>query len=131
MGGVIAAILTEDPKVTDQEYVFDFVAETPELESHLHVIERTPPKESDKPAQFVPTRFIYTNKINKHDKLLLGFDALVLSEVLGHEVRFSKIIHGDDHTTLKVNTSAVAKEIRQLIGKITSLLSNNSPPDLF
>jgi len=30
-GRVITAILTEDPKVVDQKYVFDFVAETPEL----------------------------------------------------------------------------------------------------
>src|SRR5215813_7994260 len=75
-GRIIAAVLTEDPKVNDQEWVFEFVAEAPELESHIHFIERTPPKESDKPPQFVPTRFIYTNKINKHDKLLLGFDGL-------------------------------------------------------
>ena len=54
----------------------------------------------------------------------------MLSEVLGREVSLGKIIHGDDHTTLKVKTSALAEEIRQLTGKITSLLSNNSPPDL-
>jgi predicted RecB family nuclease len=129
-GRIITAALTEVPKVTEQEYVFNFVAEAVNLESHIDFIERTPPKDPDKPAQFIPTRFIYTNKINKDDKLLLGFDALVLSETLGREVRFSKIIHGDDHTTRKVKTSALAKPLRQLIGKITSLLSNNSPPDL-
>jgi predicted RecB family nuclease len=129
-GRIIAAVLTEDPKVNDHEWMFDFVAEAPELESHIHFIERTPPKESDKPPQFVPTRFVYTNKINKHDKLLLGFDALVLSEVIGREVGFGKIMHGDDHATLKVNTSAMAKEAQQLTRKISKLLSTDCPPEL-
>ena len=129
-GRITTAALTEDPRVTEREYAFDLVARAANLESHIHFIERIPPKDPDKPAQFVPTRFIYTNKINKDDKLLLGFDALVLFEILGREVLFSKIIHGDDHTTLNVKTSALAKEIRQLTGKITNLLSNNSPPDL-
>jgi hypothetical protein len=32
------------------------------------------------------------------------FDAVVLSEILGREVSLAKIIHGDDHGTLKVKT---------------------------
>jgi len=77
-GRIITAALPAVPKVTEQEYVFNFVAESLNLESHIDVIERTPPKDPDKPPQFVPTRFINTNKINKDDKLLLAFDALVL-----------------------------------------------------
>ena len=129
-GRSITAPLAKDTKMTEREYAFDFVARAANLESHIHFIERTPPKDPDKPTQFVPTRFIYTNKINRDDKLLLAFDARVLSEVIGHEVSLGRIIHGDDPTTLKVKTSELAKELRQLTGKITSLLSNNSPPDL-
>jgi predicted RecB family nuclease len=128
-GRIITAALTEGP-MTERKYAFDFVARAANLESHIHFVERTPPKDPDKPAQFVPTQFIYTNKINRNDKLLLAFDARVLSEVVGHEVSLGKIIHGDDHTTLKVKTSALAKELRQLIGKITNLLSNNPPPEI-
>jgi len=100
-GGLITACLKENSKTTDREYAFDFVARAAHLESHIHFVERTPPKDPDTPAQFVPTRFIYTNKINRDDKLLLAFDARVLSEVIGHEVSLGRIIHGDDHATLK------------------------------
>ena len=129
-GRIMTAPLTENPKAVEWEYTFDFVAQAQNLQSNIHVVERISPDEFGKPAQFIPIRFIYTNKINKDDKLLLGFDALVLSEVLGREVGLGKIIHGDDHSTLKVKTLALAREVQLLTGKITTLLSDNSPPDL-
>src|ERR1700756_5067355 len=95
-GRIITASLTENPKAAERGYAFDFVAQAQNLESHIHIVERTPPEGSDKPVQFIPIRFIFTNKINKDDKLLLAFDADVLSEVLGREVGLGKIIHGDD-----------------------------------
>src|SRR6266540_247820 len=129
-GRIITAPLTENPKVADRGYVFDFVARAQNLESHIHIVERTPPEEPVKPVQFIPIRFVYTNKFTKDDKLLLAFDALVLSEVFGREVGIGRIIHGDDHATLKVKTSALASKVRKLISKITTLISDDSPPDL-
>lgn len=85
-GRIITAPLTENPKVADREYAFDFVARAQKLESHIHIVERTSPEEPGKPVQFIPIRFVYTNKCTKDDKLLLAFDALVLSEVFGREV---------------------------------------------
>jgi hypothetical protein len=51
-----------------------------ELESSLDAVERVPPENRGKAAQFMPIRFIFTNKLGKDDKLLMAFDALVLSE---------------------------------------------------
>ena len=66
------------------------------IESRLHALERIPSEGRGKATQFVPTRFIFRNKLTKDDKLLLAFDALVLSQLLGREVSLGKIIHGDD-----------------------------------
>lgn len=99
-------------------------------ESRLHAVERTPSYGRGKPALFVPIRFIFRNKLTKDDKLVLAFDALVLSQVLGREVSLGKIIHGDDHAALKVKTSALAGEVRKQVGKITALLANDTAPDL-
>lgn len=129
-GRIITAPLTENPKAAGWRYAFDFVARAQNFEAHIHIVERIPPEESGKPVQFIPIRFIFTNKINKEDKLLLAFDARVLSEVLGCEVGLGKIIHGDDHARLKVKTSALASEVRKLISKITTLISDDSAPDL-
>ena len=100
------------------------------IESRLHAVERIPSEGRGKAAQFVPIRFISRNKLTTDDKLLLAFDALVLSETLGRAVSLGKIIHGNDHATLKVKTSALAGKVRKHLGKITALLANHAPPDL-
>jgi predicted RecB family nuclease len=108
----------------------DFVARTQNLEPRLHALERVPSEGHGKPAQFVPIRFVLSKKLTKDDKLLLAFDALVLSETLGREVSHGKIIHGPDHATAKVKTSALVTDVRKITAKIIALLSNNVPPDL-
>jgi plasmid stabilization system protein ParE len=55
-------------------------------------------------------------------------DELVAS--LGREVSIGRIVHGDDHTTLKVKTSAMTSEVRKRLERIATLLSNPAPPDL-
>jgi len=42
------------------------------LQSELHALERVPAKSRAKPTQFIPIRFVFTNKLSKDDKLLLA-----------------------------------------------------------
>ena len=125
--GVAAAVSL---KAAKWSLAVDFVARAQNLESILHAVERMPSKEQGQPAQFIPIRFIFANKLTIQDKLLAAFDALILSEMLGSEVLYGKVIHGDDHTTLRVKTSASISEVRKLVGKIGALLSTHSAPDL-
>ena len=121
---------TEDPKTAKCRLTVDFVARVQNLESSLHAVQRVSLNARGQPAQIIPIRFFFTNKLTRDDKLLLAFDALVLSETLGREINFGKIIHGDTYASLKVRTSVLTSEVRKLIRKIAVLLSNNSPPDL-
>ena len=105
----------------------DVVVKTADLESRVHGVERVPSEGRGKPAQFIPVRFIFRNKLTKEDKLLLAFDALVLSGLLQRDLGIGRIIHGDDHTTLKVKTSGLAAEARKANGKIGALPANESP----
>jgi predicted RecB family nuclease len=100
------------------------------LESRLHAVERVPSEGRGKPAQFIPIRFVFRNKLTKDDRLLLAFEALVLSRMLGREVSLGKILHGDDHATLKVRTAALAGEVGKRLEKLAALLSSPAPPDL-
>jgi len=109
---------------------FDVRLRTNDLESRLQAVERIPSEGRRGPAQFIPYRFEFANKLAKKHKLLLAFDALLLSEALGREVNLGKIVHGDSHATVKVKTSTLASEVRNRIKDITALLANNSPPGL-
>jgi predicted RecB family nuclease len=127
---VVGMLETESLKMATWRVAVNLTARGQDLESTIHAVARITPKEPSKPSQFIPIRFIYTNNVTRDDKLLLAFDALVLSEMLGSEVSLGKITHGDDYSTLKVKTSILASKVRKLTGKIATLLSSNSPPDL-
>ena len=108
----------------------DVMAQTEKLESRLHGLERIPSEGRGKPSQFIPIRFVSRNKFTQNDKLLTAFDALVLSEVLRRDVDLAKIIHGDDHATLKVKTSGLVGQALNVTVKVTALLASQSPPEL-
>ncbi len=104
---------------------------TQNLELTLHALERVPSGIAGKFAKFIPTRFISANKLGRHDKLLLAFDALVLSEILDREVALGKIIHGNHRVTVKVHTTELNGDVRKIIAKIAALFSGQAPsPDL-
>jgi predicted RecB family nuclease len=100
------------------------------LESEVHAVERVPSEGRGRPAQIIPIRFIFTNKLGEDDKLLLSFDTFVLSEMTERVISFGKIIHGDDRSTLKVKTAAFSGEVRKRIERIAALLASPTPPDL-
>ena len=125
----VAPRTAEDLKAAKWRLVLDLPVQAGEMESRIHAVERVP-SERRKPDQFIPIRFVFFNKLTKDDRLLAAFDALVLSEMVGQEVSVGKIIHGDDHATLKVKMPGLVGEADKLIGKITALLAGNSPPAL-
>ena len=122
--------IPKNPKDVTWCLAIDVRWRTRELESRLQAVERIPSDGHGRPAQFIPYRFEFANKLAKEHKLLLAFDALLLSEALGREVNLGKIVHGDSHATLKVKIPAFASEVRKRIKEITALLAGNSPPDL-
>ena len=100
------------------------------LESEVQAVERAPCKGRGRPPQFIPIRFISTNRVSRDDKLLLAFESFVLSEATRRKITFGKIIHGDDHSAMKVRTSALSGNVRKCIERIAELLSKPTPPEL-
>ncbi len=121
---------TKELKTAQWQLAVDVLAQTRELESIIHAIQRMPPEGRGKAAQFIPVRFIFRNKLARDNKLLLTFDALVLSEMLGLPVKIGKLIHGDDHATVKVKIPILRNRVGKLSEKIAALLTIDTPPDL-
>jgi hypothetical protein len=92
--GPVASPAAKDLKTT--ACAVDLLVEAGTTESQIHAVEHLPSQGRGKPVQFIPIRFTFFNKLTKDDRLLVAFDALVLSEVLGRNVNLGKIIHGDN-----------------------------------
>ncbi len=128
--GVVTSPADEDLKTATWRLALDLKVEAGNMEARPHGVERMAPQGGSKPTQFVPIRFIPRNKLTKDDRLLVAFDALVLSNATGLDVSLGKIIHGDEHTTMKLKIPGLVSEAHKLNGKATALLSAGSPPDL-
>ncbi len=76
---------TASLKATKWKLAVGSVAQAQSLESVLHAVERVPSKGQVGHSQLIPIRFIHSNKLTIQDKLLVAFDALILSESLGSE----------------------------------------------
>jgi predicted RecB family nuclease len=121
----------EDLKTAEWRLAVELVARAEDLESRIDAVERVPTQGPGRPSQFVPIRFFANNKLTRENKILIAFDALVLSKVLGRDVSLGKIIHGDAYAALNVKMiPPLAADVRKLIGKIRVLLTDQTPPDL-
>jgi len=129
-GRAIAPLISVHAKDLTWRVATDVRLQANGLESRLQAVEKMPSEGRAKPAQFIPYRFQFTNKLTKNDKLSLAFDALVLSEAMGCEAGFGKVIHGVRHATLKVKLSSLVSMARKEINDLTALLAGNSPPEL-
>jgi predicted RecB family nuclease len=116
-------------KTAKWRLAINFVAGAQNLESTIHAVEKVSSGGKGRPTQFIPIRFVFTNKLTKNDRLLLAFDALVLLKSLGRKVNHGKIIHGDNHKEHKVKVSSLASGVERAIEKILKLTSTELPPD--
>ena len=100
------------------------------LKSQLPAVARIPSAGRGKAAQFVPIRLFWSNKVGREEKLLLAFDALVLSTFLGRSIPYGRLVYGNDRAALKVKMAGLIIEVKTLINKVGALLLSTSPPDL-
>src|SRR5262245_44148487 len=129
-GRGIAPPISSYAKTAIWRVATDVCLQTNDLESRLQAIEKMSPQGQARFVQFIPYRFQFTNKLTKNDKLSLAFDALVLSEAMGCDVSFGKIMHGEGHATFKVKLPSLVSTVRKEITGLAALLADDSPPDL-
>jgi predicted RecB family nuclease len=100
------------------------------IEIRLNAIEKISPGRRGKSSTFIPIRFFAFNNISSSERMLLALDALALTEMLGRPVKFGKIIHGDEHSTIKINTTKIMSQVRHYSESISTLLSQEDPPQI-
>ena len=99
------------------------------LETVFHAVEWIAEKREGKPNKApVPVRFVANNKLSRADKLLLAFDAHVLSKLLNGTVAWAASCTATVFRFKKLKTSEMEREVKKVVGKIAALLSGSEPP---
>ena len=125
---LVGALSPQDYKNNTLRLLIDCVIQGQGLKSRIHALERLSSSENIKRNPFIPIRFVPREKITQHDKLLLAFDALILSIAVGKAPPFGRIIYGHKQTAVKIRLDALMKTVRSVVDKI--LARQASPPPL-
>jgi predicted RecB family nuclease len=126
----VSQIVISNIKTARWKYASNIKVVHDYMESIIPVIERLPPEGRGRSSRFIPFRFIFTNNLSKDDKLLVAYDAFVLSEMLSREVDKGMLIHGTNCSRVKVKASSLRGTVRKLTSKVEALLAKKYPPDL-
>lgn len=110
--------------------VIDCIVQAQEIQSHIHALERVPSPAKTKHNPYIPIRFVPSEKITQHDKLLIAFDALALFTASGKMPLFGKIIHGSEQKTVKVQLAGLMKMTQSIVERIAAQQSSPTPPQL-
>src|SRR5262245_18258765 len=124
---------TNFPRVLENKkcrLALDCIVKSQELESQSLAFELSTSSSKARHSPFIPVRFIHREKVTKQDKLLLTFDALVLSTTSFKQPLFGKIIYGQEQSVVKVKLDKLILEAKALVGKIATQQSNGAPPQL-
>ncbi|MFH1603729.1 MAG: hypothetical protein ABIH03_07465 [Pseudomonadota bacterium] len=105
-----------------------FPAQSRNLKTEIPVVERIRSARRGRAAQFIPIRFVWTNKVSRDDKLLAVFDAIALSQLLGRDIPTGKIMRGEGYAALKLKTARLASDVQKLIEKASALTIQAFPP---
>jgi predicted RecB family nuclease len=100
------------------------------LRSTIHALERIVLKDSPRKYGYAPTRFTPNERITKDDKLLLAFDALILSSVTGQRPSFGRLVHGSSYKSIRIKMADLLDSAKELVGRISLLGAANHSPDL-
>jgi hypothetical protein len=74
-------------------FAVDIRVQADDLECRIQAAERVRSEGRGRRVQFIPYRFEFSNKLTKQHKLMVAFDAVVLSEAIGRDICLGKIIH--------------------------------------
>jgi predicted RecB family nuclease len=108
---------------------YDFVTAKDNWLSRPDAVERVINRKDNRDS-LLPIRFICKSKVSKEHKMLLAFDALVLSEIFKINVSHAKLVYSSKYYSLKINISSLIFKARKLTAEITKIIASNDPPNL-
>jgi predicted RecB family nuclease len=119
--------------IQQQKYrvILDCTLQTSDLSAHVHGLELVRSSRTKGRIAYVPIRFVSTERISTADKLLLAFDASVLSQACGiTPPRLGKLIHGPEYAMTGVPLLPLYTKVQSILTAISAQHNSTTPPPL-
>jgi predicted RecB family nuclease len=118
------------PKVLKSpiQVIVNATASADGLSSLIQAAERMKRIDQCSASIFVPVLFILNETISYADKMLLAFNALVLSSVQGVLPPIGKIVHGSTYKVLRCKIEPLIGEVQKLVAQIQAALAEGAEP---
>jgi hypothetical protein len=110
--------------------ILDPLISISDIHTRLHALVRMATHRGADGASYSPVRFVPHEKLASFDKLLVAFDALVLSRGTGHKPRVGKIVHGSRYVSATVPLSRLSGKAQSSLTRLAALRGNATPPPL-
>jgi predicted RecB family nuclease len=108
--------------------IADCSLSTPNLKAELHGLRLVRGIGRVDGNDHIPFRFLYNEKISNTDRLLLAFDAFVLSQAIGIDPRRGEFIHGREQRTAKVLLTPLYNKVWAALTAIAAQEAQSAPP---
>jgi predicted RecB family nuclease len=120
---------SEDLKCAKYRLIIQPYITAQDVGSNIHALERGSVPAQKRNSPYRPIRFVPFEKVSKHHRLMLAFDAVVLWKASGQMPTTGTIIHGFQHTALVLTLDTLIQEVESLIGKLRTLLTEGTAPE--
>ena len=110
--------------------LLDCRLEAGRLQSRIDAVENVTRLSRMRYRGYIPIRFVPNEKLSRHDKLLLAFDAYTLSLALNTTPTIGKIMHGKDQRTVTIRLAPLIGVARLMVEKICTQTASLEPPQL-
>ena len=123
-------LLLDELKSGKHHILFDCGIEAGQFQSRIDAVEKVTSLSRMKYRGYIPVRFVPNEKLSRHDKLLLAFDAYTLSLALGTTPTIGKIMHGMDQRTVTIRLAPLISVVRLMAEKICTQTTSPEPTQL-
>ena len=110
--------------------IIDSTTTADNVQSRIQMMQRVEPRTGTGVPAYVPVMFVPNSKITQGDKLLLAFQALAVSSVLGALPIEGWLVHGQEYKRLRVKVEPLVGRVHELIARIAADLGKRDPPTL-
>jgi predicted RecB family nuclease len=129
----MASILLDRHEKSPSEWrkiFIDAEIDNGDISSQCDVLEKVPGKSNLGNFHYIPTLLIEKANLSREDKILLGFNGLVIGDFQDRIPAYGRIIHGHNFSCSKIKMDKYIGYAKEIIAELKGYIDKNNQPRL-